>query len=192
MSSIEEHAKALEEFKRKTRAINTAEQYRKGLNMANVNAHVYAFAGEDLVLVTIKTNMKEDVKKVLETLEPSRDNFVLGVPVPDRVRSPYRIDLENNINTLRVKITFEHDGHKITIDTSPSLFSEFLESTLRTPYETEYHYDRFQGLTRPEIAEQRIAAFQFQKTFQIVKWYGGNITLIDEDKIKDIIDHLKK
>lgn len=138
----------------------------------------------------------EDIKGVLTNLKPSVNSVIIkhGNDRYDLI-SNYKIECINNFYNRQLKIVFVCMGVefwiKIDIKDLPQEFADkFLHPFKRSLYSTESHYVNIPSHYK-KFKDIRIDAYSFNSSYKNLSWYGGDITLICEEGIREIINYLK-
>ena len=148
--------------------------------------------------VTIKAETMEDVKKVLNGLKPTEKDYNVETATKyiDLIPNFYKLTLENGYYSRELKIEFKAEGvkHWLTIDVkniSEDFKAKFLREQKRHLYDTETvfvnipaHFKKFKTI--------KVQSFCFDFNYKCIKYYGGNIVLLDSTAIDEIINFLKK
>ena len=148
--------------------------------------------------ISIKAETMEDVKKALNGLKPTEKGYNIETAQRyiDFIPNFYKLTLVNGYNNRELKIEFKAGGVKyiLTIDTkhiSEEFKAKFLREQKRHLYDTETvfvnlpaHFKKFKAIT--------VQSFAFDFNYKYIKYYGGNIALLDSEAIDEIINFLKK
>lgn len=153
---------------------------------------VSATVFSNFVLYSAKT--AAEVGKVLGSFETYRDMGEID-PIGRKhyttAPTRYRINISNGYYENYINIMFG------LLDTTVHVhlhFKDMDEETLkffergqRGLYETENHYVNLQVHTK-EFQDRRVTAYGFG-AYQKIDWYGGDKTLLDSNRIEQIINH---
>ena len=148
--------------------------------------------------VSIKAETMEDMKKALNSLKPTEKGYSVDTALKhiDFIPNFYKLTIVNGYNNRELKIEFTAEGVKywLTIDVkniSEEFKAKFLREQKRHLYETETvfvnipaYFKHFKAIT--------VQSFAFDFTYKYIKYYGGNIVLLDNEAINEIINFLKK
>ena len=148
--------------------------------------------------VSIKSETMKDVKKALNGLNPTEKGYNVETTQRyiDFVPNFYKITLVNGYNNRELKIEFTAEGvqYRLSIDMkniSEEFKAKFLREQKRHLYETETvfvnipaHFNKFKSIT--------VQSFSFDFNYKYIKYYGGNIVLLDSAAIDEIVNFLKK
>ena len=148
--------------------------------------------------VSIKAETMEGVKKSLNSLKPTEKGYNIETAhgYIDFIPNFYKLILDNGYYSRELKIEFKAEGVKywLTIDIkniSEEFKAKFLREQKRHLYDTETvfvnipaHFNKFKAIT--------VQSFSFDFTYKYIKYYGGNIVLLDSAAIYEIINFLKK
>ena len=148
--------------------------------------------------ISIKAETMEDMKKALNSLKPTEKGYNIETAQRyiDFIPNFYKLTLVNGYYKRELKIEFKAEGFKyrLTIDMkqiSEEFKAKFLREQNRHLYETETvfvnipaHFKKFKAIT--------VQSFSFDFNYKYIKYYGGNIVLLDSEAINEIINFLKK
>ena len=148
--------------------------------------------------VSIKAETMEDIKKALNGLKPTEKGYDVETAQRyiDIIPNFYKLTLVNGYNSRELRIEFQAEGvkYRLTIDiknVSEEFKAKFLREQKRHLYETETvfvnipaHFKKFKAIT--------VQSFSFDFNYKYIKYYGGNIVLLDSAAIDEIINFLKK
>ena len=148
--------------------------------------------------VTIKAETIEDIKKALNGLKPTEKGYSVETAQGhvDFIPNFYKLTLDNGYYSRELKIEFKAEGvkYRLTIDMkniSEEFKAKFLREQKRHLYDTETvfvnipaHFKKFKSIT--------VQSFSFYFNYKYIKYYGGNIVLLDSAAIDEIINFLKK
>ena len=148
--------------------------------------------------ISIKAETMADIKKSLNSLKPTEKwyNIDTAHGYIDFIPNFYKLTLDNGYYSRELKIEFKAEGVKywLTIDMkniSEEFKAKFLREQKRHLYDTETvfvnipaHFKRFKAIT--------VQSFSFDFNYKYIKYYGGNIVLLDSAAIDEIINFLKK
>ena len=148
--------------------------------------------------ISIKAETMEGVKKSLNSLKPTEKGYNIETAhgYIDFIPNFYKLTLDNGYYSRELKIEFKAEGVKywLTIDMkniSEEFKAKFLREQKRHLYDTETvfvnipaHFKRFKAIT--------VQSFSFDFNYKYIKYYGGNIVLLDSAAIDEIINFLKK
>lgn len=107
------------------------------------------------------------------------------------INSPYRININNpaiqtKFNGFSVNVKWVSNEIGVECKLPIELAKEFIFPEKRRLSDCEYHY--FTNCT--DLHQMKVRSYCFKKNQ--IKWYGGSVTLIDAEEIKNIITHLLK
>ena len=170
-----------------------ANEIKKRINSEDVKVLIIS---DDFV--SIKAETMEDVKKALNGLKPNEKGYNIETTQRyiDFIPNFYKLTLENGYRTRELKIEFKAEGvkYRLSIDMkniSEEFKAKFLREQKRHLYETETvfvnlpaHFKKFKSIT--------VQSFAFDFNYKYIKYYGGNIVLLDSAAIDEIINFLKK
>ena len=148
--------------------------------------------------ISIKSETMEDVKKALNGLKPTEKGYNIETAQRhiDFIPNFYKLTLDNGYRTRELKIEFTSEGvkYRLSIDMkniTEEFKAKFLREQKRHLYETETvfvnipaHFKKFKAIT--------VQSFAFDFSYKYIKYYGGNIVLLDSAAIDEIINFLKK
>ncbi len=148
--------------------------------------------------ISIKAETMEDMKKSLNSLKPTEKGYSVDTAQGhiDFVPNFYKITIKNGYYSRELKIEFKAEGveYRLNIDIknlSEDFKMKFLREQRRHLYETETvfvnipaHFKEFKAIT--------VQSFSFDFNYKYIKYYGGNIVLLDSAAIDEIINFLKK
>ena len=148
--------------------------------------------------VSIKAETMEDMKKALNSIKPTEKGYSVDTALKhiDFIPNFYKLALNNGYYSRELKIEFTAEGVKywLTIDVkniSEEFKAKFLREQNRHLYDAETvfvnipaHFKEFKAIT--------VQSFAFDFTYKYIKYYGGNIVLLDSAAIDEIINFLKK
>ena len=148
--------------------------------------------------ISIKAETMEDMKKALNSLKPNEKGYNVDTAHGhvDFIPNFYKLTLKNGYYSRELKIEFKAEGVKysLTIDVkniSEEFKMKFLREQKRHLYDTETvfvnmpaHFKKFKSIT--------VQSFAFDFNYKYIKYYGGNIVLLDSAAIDEIINFLKK
>ena len=148
--------------------------------------------------ISIKAETMADIKKSLNSLKPTEKGYNIETAhgYIDFIPNFYKLTLDNGYYSRELKIEFKAEGVKywLTIDMkniSEEFKAKFLREQKRHLYDTETvfvnipaHFKRFKAIT--------VQSFSFDFNYKYIKYYGGNIVLLDSAAIYEIINFLKK
>ena len=147
---------------------------------------------------TIKAETMEDIKKALNGLKPTEKGYNVETAQRyiDFIPNFYKLTLKNGYYSRELKIEFKAEGfeYRVTIDMkniSEEFKMKFLREQKRHLYDSETvfvnipaHFKKFKAIT--------VQSFSFDFNYKYIKYYGGNIVLLDSGAIDEIINFLKK
>ena len=165
-------------------------------NLINSEGVKILIISEDFV--SIKAETMEDMKKALNSLKPTEKGYNVETALKyiDFIPNFYKLTIVNGYYKRELKIEFTAEGVKywLTIDMkhiSEEFKAKFLREQKRHLYDTETvfvnipaHFKKFKAIT--------VQSFAFDFTYKYIKYYGGNIVLLDSGAIDEIINFLKK
>ena len=148
--------------------------------------------------ISIKAETMEDMKKALNGLKLTEKGYNVDTAQGhiDIVPNFYKITIKNGYYSRELKIEFKAEGveYRLTIDVkniSEDFKVKFLREQKRHLYDTETvfvnipaHFKKFKAIT--------VQSFSFDFNYKYIKYYGGNILLLDSAAIDEIINFLKK
>ena len=148
--------------------------------------------------ISIKAETMEDIKKALNSLKPTEKGYNVETAQRyiDFIPNFYKITLVNGYYSRELKIEFKAEGVQYWLKIDLKNISEefkmkFLREQNRHLYETETvfvnipaHFKKFKVIT--------VQSFYFDFNYKYIKYYGGNIVLLDSEAIDEIINFLKK
>ena len=148
--------------------------------------------------ISIKAETMEDIKKALNGLKPTEKwyNIETTQRYIDFIPNFYKLTLKNGYCSRELKIEFRAEGVKysLTIDMkniSEEFKAKFLREQKRHLYDNETvfvnlpaHFKKFKAIT--------VQSFSFNFSYKYVKFYGGDIVLLDSGAIDEFINFLKK
>ena len=148
--------------------------------------------------ISIKAETMEDMKKSLNSLKPTEKGYNIETAQRyiDFIPNFYKLTLDNGYYSRELKIEFKAKGvtYWLTIDIkniSEEFKAKFLREQKRHLYDTETvfvnipaHFNKFKAIT--------VQSFSFDFNYKYIKYYGGNIVLLDSAAIDEIINFLKK
>ena len=148
--------------------------------------------------ISIKAEIMEDVKKALNGLKPTEKGYNIETTqrYVDFIPNFYKLTLVNGYFKREFKIEFTVAGvtYRLTIDIkniSEEFKAKFLREQKRHLYETETvfvnlpaHFKKFKSIT--------VQSFAFDFNYKYIKYFGGNIVLLDSGAIDEIVNFLKK
>lgn len=148
--------------------------------------------------ISIKAETMEDMKKALNGLKPTEKGYNVDTAIKtiDFVPNFYKLTIINGYYNRELKIELKAEGVKycLTIDfknLSEDFKMKYFREQKRHLYETETvfvnipaHFNKFKAIT--------VQSFSFDFNYKYIKYYGGNIVLLDSGAIDEIIDYLKK
>ena len=148
--------------------------------------------------ISIKAETMADIKKALNGLKPTEKGYNIDTAhrYIDFIPNFYKLTLDNGYYSRELKIEFKAEGVKywLTIDMkniSEEFKAKFLREQKRHLYDTETvfvnipaHFKQFKAIT--------VQSFSFDFNYKYIKYYGGNIVLLDSAAIDEIINFLKK
>ena len=165
-------------------------------NLINSEGVKISIISDDFV--SIKAETMEDVKKALNSLKPTEKGYCVDTALEhiDFIPNFYKLTIVNGYYSRELKIEFTAEGVKywLTIDfknLSEDFKMKYFREQKRHLYDTETacvnipaHFKKFKAIT--------VQSFAFNFNFKYIKYYGGNIVLLDSGAIDEIINHLKK
>ena len=148
--------------------------------------------------ISIKAETMEDIKKALNSIKPTAKGYSVDTALEhiDFIPNFYKLTIVNGYCNRELKIEFTAEGVKywLIIDVkniSEEFKAKFLREQKRHLYDTETifvnipsHFKKFKAIT--------VQSFAFDFTYKYIKYYGGNIVLLDSEAINEIINFLKK
>ena len=148
--------------------------------------------------ISIKAEIMEDVKKALNSIKPTEKGYNVDTAIKtiDFVPNFYKLTIVNGYYNRELKIEFTAEGVKywLTIDfknLSEDFKMKYFREQKRHLYDTETvyvnipaHFNKFKDIT--------VQSFAFDFSYKYIKYYGGNIVLLDSAAIDEIINFLKK
>jgi len=138
--------------------------------------------------VFIDANDEEEIALILNNIKPTNKSFENSTG-KYKVEIPYDINLSGgNRGPENCIINYKYNDFSIRLKFKDSFIEDFLAKRFRPVNDTEHHY--YGGVSMAEIKRMRICYHSFNegKSF---KWYGSNVTCIDERVASKIINHLK-
>lgn len=167
------------------------------LKLGNIKHSVLSIDSKS-PFISVKTDNLVDLKIVLDQLPPVDKTHEIGV---DRdsfhiiLDTPFKLTLENPASPSQYQgftldIKYQAEGFMIWIQLPQSLVNEFCERSQRNPTDSEQHY--FLGVSQKQYREMRIMSYKWKGFNNCIGWYGGNQTLTDSDKTKEIMNFLTK
>ena len=179
-------------------SLKAAEEKRENeiRNLINSESVKILIISDDFV--SIKAERMEDMKKALNGLKPTEKGYNIETTQRyiDFIPNFYKLTLVNGYYKRELKIEFTVAGvaYRLTIDLkniSEEFKAKFLREQKRHLYDTETvfvnipaHFKKFKSITVP--------SFSFDFNYKYIKYYGGNIVLLDSEAINEIINFLKK
>ena len=165
-------------------------------NLINSECVKISIISDDFVSIEAET--MEDMKKALNSLKPTEKGYSVDTALEhiDFIPNFYKLTIVNGYRNRELKIEFTAEGVKywLIIDVkniSEEFKAKFLREQKRHLYETETvfvnipaHFNKFKAIT--------VQSFEFDFNFKYIKYYGGNIVLLDNEAINEIINFLKK
>ena len=165
-------------------------------NLINSEGVKILIISEDFV--SIKAETMEDVKKALNGLKPTEKGYSVDTALEhiDFIPNFYKLTIVNGYYNRELKIEFTAEGVKYWLKIDFKNLSEdfkmkYFREQKRHLYDTETvfvnipaHFKKFKAIT--------VQSFAFDFTYKYIKYYGGNIVLLDSGAIDEIINHLKK
>ena len=148
--------------------------------------------------VSIKAETMEDMKKALNSLKPTEKGYSVDTALKyiDFIPNFYKLTIVNGYNNRELKIEFTAEGVRYWLKIDFKNLSEdfkmkYFREQKRHLYDTETgfvnipaHFKKFKAIT--------VQSFAFDFTYKHIKYYGGNIVLLDNEAINEIINFLKK
>ena len=178
--------------------LNEAEEKRANeiKNLINSEDVKVLIISDDFVSIKVET--MEDSKKVLNGLKPTEKGYNIETAQRyiDFIPNFYKLTLVNGYYNRELKIEFKAGGvkYRLTIDMkhiSEEFKAKFLREQKRHLYDSETvfvnipaHFKKFKAIT--------VQSFSFDFNYKYIKYYGGNIVLLDSEAINEIINFLKK
>ena len=165
-------------------------------NLINSEGVKISIISDDFV--SIKAETMEDIKKALNGIKPTEKGYNVETAQRyiDFIPNFYKLTIVNGYNRRELKIEFTAEGVKywLTIDfknLSEDFKMKYFREQKRHLYDTETvfvnipaHFKKFKAIT--------VQSFAFDFTYKYIKYYGGNIVLLDSEAINEIINFLKK
>ena len=165
-------------------------------NLINSECVKISIISDDFV--SIKAETMEDMKKALNSLKPTEKGYNIETAQRyiDFIPNFYKLTLVNGYYKRELKIEFTVAGvaYRLTIDLkniSEEFKAKFLREQKRHLYDTETvyvnipaHFKKFKAI--------KVQSFSFDLNYKYIKYYGGNIVLLDSEAINEIINFLKK
>ena len=148
--------------------------------------------------VSIKAETMEDMKKALNSLKPTEKGYSVDTALKhiDFIPNFYKLTIVNGYYNRELKIEFTAEGVRYWLKIDFKNLSEdfkmkYFREQKRHLYDTETvfvnipaHFKKFKAIT--------VQSFAFDFTYKYIKYYGGNIVLLDNEAINEIINFLKK
>ena len=148
--------------------------------------------------VSIKAETMEDMKKALNSLKPTEKGYSVDTALKhiDFIPNFYKLTIVNGYNNRELKIEFTAEGVKYWLKIDFKNLSEdfkmkYFREQNRHLYDTETvfvnipaHFNKFKAIT--------VQSFSFDFNYKYIEYYGGNIVLLDNEAINEIINFLKK
>ena len=165
-------------------------------NLINSEGVKILIISEDFVSIEAET--MEDMTKALNSLKPTEKGYSVDTALKyiDFIPNFYKLTIVNRYHSRESKIEFTAEGVKYCLiidmkNISEEFKAKFLREQKRHLYETETvfvnipaHFKKFKAIT--------VQSFAFDFTYKYIKYYGGNIVLLDSGAIDEIINFLKK
>jgi len=134
---------------------------------------------------------------VLKLYPPTNKQTVIGTAGDSyykTLNAPFNIKLENppvcnSSQTFQFEISYTSGKIDVQIELPINLFMEFVTRESRNITESEYHY--FTGSSYDRLRSMKVMCYRFNNS-NVINWYGGDKTLLDEIEIQNIIDSLMK
>jgi len=183
MDYKKELEKLEKEFVAKRDELKLEFKYYKRYGLDN---SVYQWKGNNTVM--FGDINKEQFKQIVRNAT-LKSGYQLGDNNKTFINSAYKLTLRNNINNRELNIDIHTVDEKLSMNLDVHEIAPFVLGFNRKVYDTETHY--FGGVCATDIRKMQIPALTF-KYGETVGWYGGDKTLIDVDRIKEIINHLLK
>lgn len=134
---------------------------------------------------------RDEMDKVLQTFPPINKSIVIKPIGKEKiVNSSYRVDIDNpatvnSVSRHEMRISYVTDDINVTIKLPIDMVEEYVYEYQRKINDTEYHY--FTGLSHRQLRDKKVRAYKF-KNSNVITWYGGTHTQLDETYIKNIIN----
>jgi hypothetical protein len=122
----------------------------------------------------------------LRSIKPTTDSYEVPHSKKIIINSPYKLDIDNSLREIRFNLQYECEFGQIWLQCPINLIQDWTIRTSRKVYETEHVH--FLGQSKSEIGKISLPAYHFKANQ--VSWYGGNVSLVNEDEIKNIINYL--
>ena len=165
-------------------------------NLINSEGVKISIISDDFV--SIKAETMEDMKKALNSLKPTEKGYSVDTALEhiDFIPNFYKLTIVNGYCNRELKIEFTAEGVKywLTIDfknLSEDFKMKYFREQKRHLYETETvfvnipaHFKKFKAIT--------VQSFSFDFSYKYITYHGGNIVLLDNEAINEIINFLKK
>ena len=179
-------------------SLKEAEEKRANEIKNLINSESVKISIIDDNFISIEAKTKEDIKKSLNSLKPTEKGYNVETAQRhiDFIPNFYKLTLVNGYYSRELKIEFKAEGVRywLTIDMkniSEEFKAKFLREQKRHLYDTETvfvnmpaHFKKFKSIT--------VQSFAFDFNYKYIKYYGGNIVLLDSGAIDEIINFLKK
>jgi len=157
--------------------------------ITGVDSTRFRIVNDDFLTVTCETF--EELQKVIANIKPFKNGWEINHTGCRNITSLYRVDLINGArgdSQLKIQITNKTGSNywfSLDVTCLPSeLFTAFCVNTQRSPSDSERHCFDYVG--NAEFKAMLIPCVRFSR--KQVGWYGGDVTLISEDCINELID----
>lgn len=148
--------------------------------------------GYDKRLV-VKCPTLADAKNIIKTFPVTNKTHTVGNE-DKLIKSPFRVNIDNPAtqsqhSNFTIEISYISNDIGVQLEMPIDIFSKFVTAGYRKVYDSEYHY--FIGYSHEKLYKLRVRKYNFNApNDEQINWYGGNVTLIKESKIKEIIDYI--
>lgn len=141
--------------------------------------------------VVFKFSTIDEIIDFIVKHPPTNKQTILGFAgKQDRIiESPFRLQIQNKANPSEyfkneVKVEYKLSDIRVEL-TVPSENCEFLNRTSR--HITDSEYVHFIGRSVRELQNIKVLSYEFKNSSKVIKWYGGDITLLDVEQINLIL-----
>jgi len=185
------------EFNQKQRDLIS--KHKEDLELAELERKYFALTGiSDIISfvssgtkhIRLKPKTSTELFSILD-VKPTRDSFIVEYGSEKHtIKSPYRLDIDNGVNSHSFKVVFSVDSAQITIELPiDSNLDGFFTTGYRGVTDCEYHYFTCQSLNQISRIQLKTYCFCGNPVF---KYFGGHKVLGDVEQINIIMGELRK
>ena len=139
--------------------------------------------------IKIDCKDKTEFKKAFVLFPATNEETIIKASKEYYLNTPFRMNLKNpaKYNDFTLNIEYISNDYFITLTIPTNEIKEFINTSNRNITDCEYHY--FTGWSHNKLRNTKILAYKF-KSYDVIGWFGGDQTLLNEIEIEEIINYL--